>query len=98
MLLQAFVGASPFLSSLILYTVGGTPWTGHEPVARSRPIHRINKVNIHVLGFEPTIPVFEWEKTVHALDRAVAVIGVILHSFICILNYITRLRINAKLL
>jgi hypothetical protein len=27
------------------------------------------------VGFEPTIPVFEREKTVHALDRAVTVIG-----------------------
>jgi hypothetical protein len=27
------------------------------------------------VGFEPKIPVFEWTKTVHALDRAAAVIG-----------------------
>jgi hypothetical protein len=27
------------------------------------------------VGFEPTIPVFEQAKTVHALDRAAAVIG-----------------------
>jgi hypothetical protein len=27
------------------------------------------------VGFEPTIPVFEREKTVHALDRAASVIG-----------------------
>jgi hypothetical protein len=27
------------------------------------------------LGFEPTIPVFERAKTVHALDRAATVIG-----------------------
>jgi hypothetical protein len=27
------------------------------------------------LGFEPTIPVFERTKTVHALDRAATVIG-----------------------
>jgi hypothetical protein len=27
------------------------------------------------MGFEPTIPVFKREKTVHALDRAVTVIG-----------------------
>jgi hypothetical protein len=26
-------------------------------------------------GFEPTIPVFEREKTVHALDHAASVIG-----------------------
>jgi hypothetical protein len=27
------------------------------------------------VGFEPTIPVFERAKTVHALDQAVTVIG-----------------------
>jgi hypothetical protein len=27
------------------------------------------------MGFEPTIPVFELTKTVHALDRAATVIG-----------------------
>jgi hypothetical protein len=27
------------------------------------------------LGFEPTVPVFEEVKTVHALDRAATVIG-----------------------
>jgi hypothetical protein len=27
------------------------------------------------VGFEPTIPVFEWAKTVHVLDRAASVIG-----------------------
>jgi hypothetical protein len=26
-------------------------------------------------GFEPTIPVFMWEKTFHALDRAATVTG-----------------------
>jgi hypothetical protein len=30
------------------------------------------------VGFEPTIPVFEWAKTIYALDRAAAVIGVTL--------------------
>jgi hypothetical protein len=29
----------------------------------------------HQVGFEPTIPVFEWAKTVHALDSAATVIG-----------------------
>jgi hypothetical protein len=28
------------------------------------------------VGFEPTIPVFERAKTVHALDRAATVIGI----------------------
>jgi hypothetical protein len=29
------------------------------------------------VGFEPTIPVFEQEKRVHALDRAATVIGIV---------------------
>jgi hypothetical protein len=29
------------------------------------------------VGFEPTIPAFEWAKTVHDLDRAATVIGII---------------------
>jgi hypothetical protein len=33
-------------------------------------------------GFEPTIPVFKWAKTVHALDRAATVIGTLLSSWI----------------
>jgi hypothetical protein len=29
------------------------------------------------VGIEPMIPLFEWAKTVHALDRAATVIGVL---------------------
>jgi hypothetical protein len=32
------------------------------------------------VGFEPTIPAFEWTKTFHALDRAVTVIGAIKYT------------------
>jgi hypothetical protein len=32
------------------------------------------------MGFEPTIPVFERAKTVHALDRAVTVLGKVTHN------------------
>jgi hypothetical protein len=32
------------------------------------------------VGFEPTIPVFEWAKTVHALDLVATVIGRILFT------------------
>jgi hypothetical protein len=31
-------------------------------------------------GFEPTITAFEGAKTVHALDRAITVIGISLHG------------------
>jgi hypothetical protein len=43
MALQSFVGPWPFFFSfLILYTVGRTPWTWDQPVARLLPIHRTN--------------------------------------------------------
>jgi hypothetical protein len=58
------------------------PWKGDQPVARSLPTHRSTQTqNKHTqtsmprVGFEPTIPAFERANTVHALDRAVTVIG-----------------------
>jgi hypothetical protein len=67
---------------LNLYTVGRTPWTGHQPVTRSLPTHRTTQTqnkriqtSMPLLGFEPTIPGFERATTVHALDRAAKVIG-----------------------
>jgi hypothetical protein len=41
------------------------------------------------VGFEPTIPVLEWAKRGHALDRAAAVIGVDITA----LNYL-RIKFN----
>jgi hypothetical protein len=76
-----FVGR--FFSFLILYTVGRTPWTGDQPVARPLPAHtgqhkqnKRTQTSMLIVRFEPTIPVFERAKTVHALDRAATVIGV----------------------
>jgi hypothetical protein len=55
---------------------------GDQPVIRPLPTHRttqtLNKrreTSIPGVGFEPTISLFERAKTVHALDRASAVIG-----------------------
>jgi hypothetical protein len=71
-----------FFSFLILYTVGRSPWTGDQPVARTPPTHRTTQTQNKCTqatkpreGFEPTIPVFERAKTVHALDGATTVIG-----------------------
>jgi hypothetical protein len=68
---------------LIFYTFGKTPWTGDQPVTMPLPIHRTTQTqkkwtqtSILQVGYEPTIPVFEREKTVHALDRAAIVIGI----------------------
>jgi hypothetical protein len=49
------------------------------------------------VGFEPTIPVFERAKTVHALDRAVTVIGLYIPQctkYICLTNLLVYLRFN----
>jgi hypothetical protein len=71
-----------FFSFLILFTVGSTPWTGDQPLARPRPTRRTTKTqnkrtqtSMPSVGFEPMIPAFERAKTVHALDRAATVIG-----------------------
>jgi hypothetical protein len=32
------------------------------------------------MGFEPTIPVFEWEKAIHALVSAATMIGLVLFN------------------
>jgi hypothetical protein len=55
---------------------------GGQPVARPLPTYRTTKTQnkrtqtaMPLEGFEPTIPEFERAKTVHALDRAAAVIS-----------------------
>jgi hypothetical protein len=77
-----FLDLGQFFSFLILRTVGRTPWTGDQPVARPLPTRRTTETqnrrtqtSMPRVGFEPTIPVFERAKTVHALDSAAIVIG-----------------------
>jgi hypothetical protein len=81
-LYSPLLGPAAFFRFVILYKFGRTPWTGDQPVARSLPTHRTaqtqNKrkhTSVPRVGFEPTIPVFERAKAVHASDRAVSVIG-----------------------
>jgi hypothetical protein len=71
-----------FFRFLILYTVGRTPWTGDHPAARLLLTHRttqtqneLTQTTIPRVGLEPTIPLFERAKRVHASDLAVTVIG-----------------------
>jgi hypothetical protein len=66
-----FVGPWPLFTFWILDTVGRTPWTGDEPVARPLPMYRTTQTQnkrtqtyMPWLRFEPTIPAFEWAKTV----------------------------------
>jgi hypothetical protein len=72
---QALCWTSAVFSFLIFYTVGRTPWTGDQPVARPLPAqigqHKQNirtQPSVPQMGFEPTIPVFERAKTIHALQ------------------------------
>jgi hypothetical protein len=41
--LQPFFGLGRFFSFLILYTVGRTPWTVNQPVARPLATHRTTR-------------------------------------------------------
>jgi hypothetical protein len=69
-------------SFLIFYTVGMTPRTGDQSVARPLPAHRTaqtqnkrTQTSMPGVEFELTIPIFERGKTVHALDSAANVIN-----------------------
>jgi hypothetical protein len=88
MALQPFVGPWPLFQCLHpIYKVWRTSWTGDQPVARPLPTHRATQTenkrtqtSMTWAGFEPTIPAFELEKTVHALDRAATVTGSLTNS------------------
>jgi hypothetical protein len=41
------LGLGLFFSFLILYTIGRTPWTGDQPVARPLPTHRTTQTQTH---------------------------------------------------
>jgi hypothetical protein len=75
-------GPQSFFSFLILYTVGRTPWTGDQAIARPLSAHRTaqtqnkrTQASMFQVGFELTIPVFKQANTVHALDSAATGIG-----------------------
>jgi hypothetical protein len=60
------------------------PWTGDQHVAMPLPNHRTTQTQnkrtqttMPRVGFEPTIPVFERAKAVHALDRVATGSGTI---------------------
>jgi hypothetical protein len=84
MVLHPFVGPWPFLQFRnLFYPDGRTPWTSDQPNARPLPIHRTTQTQnkrMPCVGFEPTIPVFERAKTIHALYRAATVIGINSHT------------------
>jgi hypothetical protein len=74
MALQPSVGLASFSVSWSFYRGGRTPWMGDQSVAGPLPEHRTaqtqnksTQTSIPEAGFEPTFPVFERAKTVHAL-------------------------------
>jgi hypothetical protein len=77
-----YLSTGTTLPIYLLYTVGSTPCTGDQPVARPLPIHRttqaqnkLTQTSMPRVGFEPTIAVFKRTRTVHVLDGAATVIG-----------------------
>jgi hypothetical protein len=90
-LYSPLLGLGCFFSSLTFYTVGRTPWTGDQSIARPLPTHRAIQIqnkrtetSMPWVGFEPTIRVFERAKTVHALYRSATVIGLLHHCVLYI--------------
>jgi hypothetical protein len=76
MALQPSVGPWPLFQFLNLYTVGRTPWTVDEPVARTTQTeNKRTQTPMPRVGFEPMVQVFVRAKTVHA-----TVIGRTLHA------------------
>jgi hypothetical protein len=81
-LYSPFLDPGNFFSFLLLCTVGITPSTEDQPVARPLPTHRTiqtqnkrTQTSMPWVGLEPTLAAFERAKTVHALDRAATVNG-----------------------
>jgi hypothetical protein len=77
MVVQPFIGPWPLFQFIDFYTVGKTPWTGGQQVARPlssrrtpQPQNKRTQRSICQAGFEPMIPVPERTKTVHVSDRA----------------------------
>jgi hypothetical protein len=73
-----------------VHTVGTTPLTGDQPVARPLPTHtttqtqnKRTQTSMPRVGFEPTIPVSDRAKTVHIVDRAATVIGELVYVHVC---------------
>jgi hypothetical protein len=77
-------GNLPLFQFHNLYTVGRTAWMGDQPVARPLPTHKTTQTQnkrtetpMPWAGLDPIIPVFERAETVHVVDRAATVTGII---------------------
>jgi hypothetical protein len=58
MALQPFVGPWPLFHFLILYTIGRTPWTGYQPLAKALSTHRTTQTQNKYTQYRH--PCFEW--------------------------------------
>jgi hypothetical protein len=103
-LYSPMLGLGRFFNFSIFYTVGMTPWTGNQPVARPLLTHRTTQtrnkrtqISMPQVGFEPTIAVFERGTTVHALDRAGSVNGehIVQHTTPALQTYTTKGRFGS---
>jgi hypothetical protein len=63
--------------SFIFYTVGRTPCAGGSARRKAATCtqNKRTQTSLPQAGFEPTIPLLERAKTIHALDRVAHVIG-----------------------
>jgi hypothetical protein len=65
----------------VQYTIDRTPWTGNQPFSRPPLLtqrttqNKRTQISKPRVGFEPTAPVFEREKTLCTLDKAATVIS-----------------------
>jgi hypothetical protein len=83
----AHSGSRPLIQFCIhIFTAGRTPWTGDQPVGSPLCKHRQHKHRINAythqtstpwVGFELTSAALERAKTVHALDCAATVTGIV---------------------
>jgi hypothetical protein len=71
-----FIEPWPLFSFLILYSVGRTPWTGYQPVARqvstnrkTQTQYKRTQISMPWVGFETAVPAFQREKTGSCLRR-----------------------------
>jgi hypothetical protein len=84
-------------------TVGRTPWTGDQLVARPLCVHKHRKTHTQHKhqtsmpeeGFESTITASKRAKTVHALDRSATVTGTVIH-YPVLINLTTIRRYTAQ--
>jgi hypothetical protein len=95
--LYSSCGPWPHFQFLNLYTVCRTPWTGDQPVIRALSTHRTTQTrgkrtqtSMSRVGIEPTIPVFDRAKTVHALKAR--------PHYSCSWYSLYTLRVNIRIL